>query len=200
MQTGFETEERIYTEEEYLAMEEQSQEKHEFYNGKMIAMPGGTATHNLIATNIATGLTIALEKSLQENFLVFNSDMKIHIARIASFVYPDAVVVCEKIELYRDRKDVIINPLLIVEVASPSTAAYDRGNKFRYYKSLPSFKEYVIIEQETPYVLASFKTAENTWTDTEATDLNQSIHLQSINCSIDLKRIYKHVQFDMEIQ
>ncbi len=194
MQTTFETEEKIYTAEEYLAMEEHSPEKHEFYNGKIIPMPGGTATHNLIGANVVTAINIALDQQAAD-FLVFNSDMKIHISRLGSFVYPDAVVVCERIELYRGRKDVIINPLLIVEVASPSIATYDRGNKFRHYKSLPSFKEYVIVEQEMPYVFASFKTAENTWIDTEITALDQYIRLQSINCSIDLKRIYKHVQF-----
>jgi Uma2 family endonuclease len=194
MQTTFETEEKIYTEAEYLAMEEQSEEKHEFYNGKITTMPGATFMHNLIGANVVTAINNALDKQ-SKNFLVFNSDMKIHIPRLESFVYPDAVVVCEKVELYRGRKDVIINPLLIVEVASPSTATYDRGSKFRHYKSLASFKEYVIIEQEIPYVLASFKSAENTWVDTEVTALDQSIYLHSINCSIELKRIYKHVQF-----
>lgn len=100
MQTTFETKEKIYTIKEYLAMEEHSQEKHEFYNGIIIRMPGATFTHNLIATNIATGLTIALEKAHQENFLVCNSDTKIHISSIQSFVYPDAVIVCEIPEFY----------------------------------------------------------------------------------------------------
>ena len=197
MQTIFETEERIYTAEEYLVMEEHSLEKHEFYHGKIITMPGATFTHNLIATNTATGLTIALEKANQENFLVCNSDTKIHISSIQSFVYPDAVIVCEIPEFYEGRKDVIVNPLLIVEVASPSTARHDRTKKFWYYQSLPSFKEYVIIEQDFPFVKAFCKTAAHTWMDTDAHQLESSVYLKSINCSIELKRIYKGVKFPL---
>lgn len=192
MQTTFETREKIYTIEEYLEMEEHSKEKHEFYNGKISLMPGGTFTHNQVAANVSFALIEAL---YEEDYIVCNSDMKIHIPRIQTVVYPDAVVVFQKPELYNGRADVIMNPLLVVEVASPSTSRYDRIGKFEHYKSLSSFKEYVIVEQNSPWVLASYKTADKTWIDTEAEGLDQSIQLQSINCSIALKKIYRLVKF-----
>ncbi len=105
---------------------------------------------------------IALENASRE-FFVLTSDTKIHIARFKSFVYPDAVVVCNEIELYPGSTTVITNPLLIVEVLSPSTENYDRQGKFHEYKQIPSFKEYVLVEQRTPFVVSSFKTAERTW-------------------------------------
>ena len=118
-----------YSIEEYLYMEDRSVEKHEFYNGRIIKMPGAKPVHNLIATNIATQLNVELEKKTATYF-VLNSDTKIHIPRLNSFVYPDAVVVCETIELYPGSETVITNPLLIVEVLSPSTEGYDLKEKF----------------------------------------------------------------------
>lgn len=192
--TAAATQEKLYTIEEYLEMEERSMEKHEYYNGKIKLMAGGTGPHNLITGNSITVLNNATEE-LNKTYLIYSSDMKIFIPRIETFVYPDAVVVCEKPEYYQGNNKIITNPLLVVEVISPSTAKYDRGLKYLHYKSLPSFKEYVIVEQDFPWVMASFKTAENTWNDLEATALNQSIFLRSLNCSIDLKRIYRNVEF-----
>lgn len=184
-----------YTVAEYLAMEERSVEKHEFYNGKIIKMPGAKPVHNLIAANLIIQLGIELEKK-KTNYLVLTSDTKIHIARLNTFVYPDAVVICEKIELYPGSEMVITNPLLIVEVLSPSTEDYDRHGKFFDYKQIPSFKEYVLVEQDMPLVTASYKIADRTWQDNIAEGINSSIHLQSIDCIISLSKIYKGIQFD----
>ena len=185
---------RTYTVEKYLSMEERSSVKHHFLNGEIIPIPGARPLHNLIAANIITQLNIELEKKSKEYF-VLTSDTKIHIPRFNHFIYPDAVVICEHIELYPGSSTVIVNPLLIVEVLSPSTNVYDRGEKFYDYKQIPSFKEYVLIEQKLPFVTSSFKTAERTWKDTEAEGLDSSIYLESIDCTIELKKIYKGVRF-----
>ena len=176
-------------------MEERSIEKHHFINGEVIAMPGGTYYHRLIATNFTTALNNAIEEK-QLNFQVLNSDMKVFIPRLISVVYPDAIVICSEPEFYKNRKDIILNPLLIVEVLSPSTAEYDQGTKFFDYKGIASFREYILVEQTVPFVTAIYKTSERTWTDTEADGLDTSVFLQSINCTIDLKRIYKGVKFE----
>ena len=183
---------KLYTENEYLAREESAKNKHEFYNGNIVKMPGASYIHNQISANMIAVLVTRLYDS---NHTVLSSDMKIHIPRLASFVYPDAVVICEKVELYEGRQDVILNPLLVVEVTSASTKKYDRLLKFSHYKTLPSFKEYVLIEQTQPWVVASYKTAERTWVDTEAFNVESSIYLQSVNCTIDLQRIYHGVNF-----
>ncbi len=194
METFVENISKTYSIAEYLAMEENSIEKHEFYNGKIIKMPGAKPVHNLIAANIITQLNYEIEKK-QVNYFVLTSDTKIHIARLKSFVYPDAVVVCEQIEMYPGSETVIINPLLVVEVLSPSTEEYDRKGKFFDYKQIPSFREYVLVEQNTAFVTASYKIADRTWQDTEADGFDASIHLQSIDCTISLSKIYKGIKF-----
>jgi len=186
--------EKNYTIKEYLSLEDASVEKHEFYNGKIIKMSGAKPYHNIIAANIIAALINALEKNEKEYF-VLTSDSKIYNPRLNSFLYPDAVVICENIELYPGSSTVITNPLLIVEVLSPSTEEHDRTGKFYDYKLIPSFKEYVLVWQTIPSVTASYKIADRTWQDTEAEGLDSSIYLQSINCSIDLKKVYRGIKF-----
>ncbi|MDQ2751414.1 MAG: Uma2 family endonuclease, partial [Bacteroidota bacterium] len=135
----------------------------------------------------------------EKHFFVLNSDMKIQIPQLESFVYPDAVVVFEKPLFYEGRTDVVLNPLLIVEVASRSTRKYDRTTKFEYYKTLPSFKEYVLIEQTKPWVIASYKIADRTWQDTEAFSPDGSVYLRSVDCNIELKKVYHGVPFDKAV-
>jgi Uma2 family endonuclease len=187
---------KIYSIEDYLLIESKSFEKNEFRNGKIVKMAGAKPSHNLIAANIIRHLGNALEDAAKEYF-VLTGDTKIYIPRFNYFVYPDAVVVCEEIELYKDASTVITNPLLIVEVLSPSTEEHDRQGKFAYYKQIPSFKEYLLVEQKMPYAISSFKTAERTWQDTEADGLNASIYLKSIDCTIDLRKIYKGLKFEL---
>jgi len=186
--------EKIFSIEEYLSMEDKAIEKHEFFNGKIIKMPGAKPAHNIIATNILSELVFATQQK-SKTYYVLNSDTKIYSPRFKSFLYPDAVLICEQIEMYPDSLTVITNPLLIVEVLSPSTEEYDRGDKFFAYKSIPSFKEYVLIAQSMPLVTASFKIGDRTWQDTEADGLEASIYLQSIDCTIDLKKIYRGIKF-----
>jgi len=186
---------KTYSVEDYLLIESKSFEKNEFRNGKILKMAGAKPAHNLIAANIIRHLGNALEDAPKE-YLVLTSDTKVYVPRFNYFLYPDAVVVCERIELYQNSSTVITNPLLIVEVLSPSTEEYDRQGKFAYYKQIPSFKEYLLVEQKMPYVMSSFKTAEHTWQDTEADGLSSSIYLKSIDCTIDLKKIYKGVKVE----
>ena len=194
MQTA--VKDKLYTVSEYLELEERAKNKHEYYNGIIRKMPGASFRHNQIAVNVMTALATAL---YNKNFIVLNSDMKIHIPQLESVIYPDAVVVFEKPEFYSGRTDVLTNPLLVVEVVSPSTEKYDRGRKFQHYKTLPSFKEYVLIEQLQPWVVASYKIAERTWQDTEANTLDGSVYLQSIDCTIQLQRVYHGVEFGKKI-
>jgi Uma2 family endonuclease len=193
MSAMVETVTRKYTAEEYLQMEATSAVKHHFIHGEIIPFSETTSIHNLVAVNISTELNIELRKK-EKDYFVLNSDSQIFIPKLKNFVYPDAVVVCEQIELYPSSTTIITNPLLIVEVLSPSTARYDRTDKFFDYKRIPSFKEYVLIEQNMPLVITSLKTAEHTWEDAEAEGLEASIYLNSIDCTIELKQIYRGVK------
>ncbi|MCP1380865.1 Uma2 family endonuclease [Runella salmonicolor] len=182
--------ETTYSIEEYFELEAQSLEKLEYFDGKITKMPGASYVHNRIATNVLTALNVAL---MNTYFEVSNSDTKIHIPTIESFVYPDAVVICEKPLFYQNRVDTILNPLLIVEVLLPSTEEYDRGEKFYLYRSLPSFKEYVVVHQKHALVSAYFRLNEKDWRTDDVFSLSETIHLQSINVTLKLSDIYRGI-------
>ncbi len=177
---------------EYFDLEAKSAEKLEFHNGKIIEMAGASYNHNVIVANIITILNNALD--LRAECTVLPSDMKIHIPRIRQFVYPDAVVICEEPIFYENRKDTILNPLLIVEVSSDSTEEYDRQGKFFKYRMIPSFKEYVLVSQEEYFISSFFHKDEKTWIEENVEDIEQSIHLPSLGIDIPLKKVYKGIK------
>lgn len=184
----------IYSVEEYFEIEALSNGKLEYRNGKIIDMPGAKPNHNLIAGWIITYLNILLmEKS--KKYYVLTSDTKIHIPKLNSFVYPDAVVICEKIELLEGRNDVIINPLLIVEVLSKSTASNDRKGKFFDYRSIPSFQEYILVEQDFAEVSSFYRKDKKLWEEDIATGLDDKLYLKSLDITIELNKIYQNVEF-----
>jgi Uma2 family endonuclease len=185
---------KLFSFEEYLKREEKAVSKHEYLNGIIRPMPGGTFRHNLIAAQVTAAL-ISLADELNQQLFVCNSDMKIYITSKNHGLYPDAVVVCEAPEYWNGRTDIILNPLLVVEVLSNSTEKYDRTDKFMEYKTLPSFKEYVLINQEKPYVESMYREEPTLWRETIVQNLDESIFLASIGGKIDLKKIYKNIDF-----
>lgn len=186
--------EKLYTLREYLDREERSVHKHEFHNGKIILMPGGKAKHSEIATNMSHAIKLVI-KPLPTKFRVYNSDLKIYIESADRTVYPDALVVCEEPQYWENREDLIVNPLLIVEVLSKSTRSYDKGKKFMLYETLPSFMEYVLIEQRKPLIEAWFRETPNKWDKIQQTDLDKSIFLRSLGVSVPLADIYENISF-----
>lgn len=189
--------EKLYTLREYLDRELRSVNKHEFHNGKIITMAGGKFKHNEIATNFVTSLKWAI-KPLPTKFRVINSDQKVYIKSVDKAVYPDALVVCEEPEYWEDREDLIVNPLLIVEVLSRSTREFDKSGKFMLYQTLPSFREYVLVEQNSPFVEAWFRTDEMTWNKKNQDTLSGSIALRSLGVSIALTDIYENIAFPIK--
>jgi Uma2 family endonuclease len=183
---------KLYSLEEYLHKEENAMSKSEFYNGQIIPMPGGQIKHNLIAGNIFAATKIAI-KNASTKFLALNSDQKIYIPNKEIVVYPDALVISEKPEYWNNRKDLITNPMLIVEVLSKSTRGYDRGEKFMHYRTLPSFKEYVLIEQDEKKVELWFRSKENTWEITTVEGIEAIIFLNSIGVSVSMSDIYENI-------
>jgi len=185
----------LYSEEEYFLQAEESVEKLEFYDGKITKMAGATTNHNLISSNIITLLNIELWQK-DESYFVLNSDQRIAIPKLNAYVYPDAVVVCETLKYYEDRKDTIVNPILVVEVVSNATAETDRTIKFEKYRTLASFKEYVLIEQTHPQILSRFRSEPNTWIENEVTNIEGEIILPSLDVQLSLKKVYRGVEFD----
>jgi len=139
-------EERHLSIEEYYLREEKALHKHEYHDGKVILMAGAKFKHNRLA-HLSAFLLESFIQNNSLNFTVNNSDTKIRIDKFNKIVYPDALVICEEPKFYENREDTITNPLLVVEVLSSSTSNHDRTTKFNMYRSLTSFKEYVLVYQ-----------------------------------------------------
>lgn len=180
-----------YSIEDYLALEAQAEERHEYEAGRIHAMSGGSINHSIIGGNIITALNNSLKDS---NCIALNGDARLWIDHAHSFVYPDAMVVCGEIQAAEEDPHAVVNPVLIVEVLSKSTVGYDRGDKFHKYCSLPSFQEYVLIDQRQPVVDVLFREEPGYWKMTTAIGLDQSISLGSLGFDIPLSAIYRNVQ------
>lgn len=182
-----------YTFAEYLAMEEQADYKSEYYQGEIFAMSGGTGNHSLIGVNVNAELRSAL---LDKDCSVFGSDFKIRIEASDTGVYPDGTVFCGPIDYVEDRKDIATNPIVVIEVLSNSTAAYDRSGKFSHYRRIPSLKEYVLIEQDRAQVDVFRRNENGLWLGFEGFEgLDKSVEFKSLGISIPSKMIYHRVQF-----
>jgi Uma2 family endonuclease len=182
------------TPQEYLAMERQNEYKSEYLNGQVFAMAGASRWHNLIITNVVRELSTQLKKQPCE---VYPSDMRVRIPRTGLYTYPDVTVVCGKPEFEDEHRDTLLNPMLIVEVLSPSTEAYDRGAKFGHYRKIESLQEYVLISQEKP-LIERFLRQEGTsfWVLSEAEGLHTAIDLSSISGRLELAEVYEKVKFE----
>ena len=185
---------KLYTLGEYLIREEKSQERYEYFDGEIKRIPMARGPHNEICMNIAWALKNAF-KTHEKTYRLFNSNQNIYLPKLNFGLYPDAVVVCEEPQYHDANQLLLLNPLLIVEVLSRSTGKYDRGDKFREYTTAPSFKEYILIEQDFCYVESRFQEERHLWRDTIVENVEASIELKSIGRSIALSDIYEHIVF-----
>lgn len=184
---------KTFTIEEYLELEERSLTKHEYHNGKILEMAGGTTTHNQLTMTVGAEILIAI-RNQEKIFQLYSSDMKIWIENLLRFVYPDAVTVADQPMYYNNRRDIITNPLLIVEVSSTGTDTYDRNGKFDLYRTLPSFQEYLIVSQEMQHVSRYFREAPDLWRTADYFKLDEMIPLQSMGVEIPMFGIYRGVE------
>jgi Uma2 family endonuclease len=176
---------------EYLEMERAAIEKHEYYKGEIFAMSGARVKHNRIQMNFL-GATHGFLRG--KDCEVFGSDLRIHIPSNSLFTYPDAVIICNGLELLDEEFDTVLNPKVIVEVLSKSTQSYDRGDKFNLYRAIPSLKEYIMISSETIGLEHYIKQENNTWLLKEYSQLSDSLLIQSIDFSILLSELYAGVE------
>jgi Uma2 family endonuclease len=186
-------EKQTWTVEQYLEMERASEEKHEYLNGEIYLMAGGTGNHNAINMNTGGSLVTQLRKT---PCITYSSDQRVHITATGLYTYPDITVVCDP-PLWRDnRRDTLLNPTLIVEVLSPSTENYDRTKKFRHYRTLASLKEYVLISQDEPRIERYLRQPNDEWLFTEIIGLDMVLELPSIQCSLALTDVYDKINFE----
>lgn len=179
--------------DEYLKIERESNTKYEYHNGAIYAMAGGTLNHGLICGNIFGEVRNALREE-ESNCRVMNSEIKVHIQTKNCFVYPDAMIVCGEIEKSKTEPNSIINPKVVVEVLSKSTANYDRGDKFYLYRELESLEEYILIEQDKSQI-DIYKREGNLWKITRISGIEQNLEISTLQISVELQEIYRDVEF-----
>ena len=184
---------RLYTLAQYLRREERSEELHEYINGIITKLPMALGPHNEITMNVAAALKNAI-KSLTQKYRIFGAQQLIYMPKKNISRYPDVLAVFEAPLYYDSNEQLLINPILIVEVLSKSTRNYDRNGKFDEYKTLDSFKEYLLIDQKKCHIERRFREEPDLWRDSYFTEINQSIHLKSLDCSIDLSDIYENIE------
>ena len=184
------------TPEEYIAFErkflpDSETIRHEYVNGELIAMSGASREHNLITINVSTALYTRLRGSRCETYA---NDMRVSTPTTTSYFYPDVVVVCEEPRFEDDVFDTLLNPILLVEVLSPSTKAYDRGEKFAHYRQLPSLQEYVLVAQDK-VIVEYYRRQERQWIFTDFEKHDEILPLSSLHCELPLQDIYERVTF-----
>jgi Uma2 family endonuclease len=186
------TESKLYTAEEYFALEVESDTRSEFRNGEIVLMTGGTPTHNKIISAFNALLWFALRG---KPYSIFMTDQRLWIPERNLYTYPDAMVIDEPLQLQPGRKDTVTNPILIAEILSDSTKAYDRDEKFEAYRTIATFQEYLLIDQYKPHVEHYVKRDVNKWLFTEYNGQDARIVLSSVSVEITLADLYENIEF-----
>ena len=187
------TEQRYFTEEQYLALEVTAEYKSEYLDGEIIPMTGGSTNHNRIAGNVYIALNFSLP---EQEYDVFIGDVRLWIPKVRLYTYPDVMVIFGQPEYHNNRTDTITNPQVIVEVLSKSTKNYDRADKFTFYKTLPSFREYILIDQTKIKVEQYSKTENKRWLYCEYDEEDTALVFNSFQVEVPLSAIYKKVNFE----
>lgn len=188
------TKQRYYTPEEYLEREEAAEYKSEYIDGQIIPMAGGSINHNQIALNFSTELNFAFKR---QSYRVYMGDVRLWLPQQRIYTYPDVMVVAGEPEYFNNRTDTITNPQLIAEVLSPSTKSYDRQSKFEAYRTIPTFQEYLLIDQTQMRIEQFSKTGKKRWQFYEYDEEDEAITLATVPFQISLSDLYNKVKFEL---
>ena len=185
--------------EEYITLERKAiptydTVRSEYVRGKIIAMSGASRAHNIISFNISGELRNRLKGSGCE---AYANEMRVSTPSTSSYFYPDIVVVCDEPRFEDDVFDTLLNPIVLVEVLSPSTEAYDRGEKLSHYQQLESLKEYILVSQDRVSV-ERYLRKQDEWGYTSFRELDDVLPIDSIQCELPLQEIYESVTFPKE--
>ncbi|CCI08151.1 Uma2 family endonuclease [Microcystis aeruginosa CS-1036] len=188
------TETKYYTPEEYLALEETSEDKNEYRQGEIIPMVGATTNHNQIAGNFYRRFPLTINN---QDYYTYMETVRLWLSDYSIYTYPDVMVIKGQPLYQGNSQSNVINPLIIVEVLSNSTQAYDRGDKFKFYRSLPTFQEYILIEQSSYSVERYYKQKDDQWLIDFVMGENAVLQLVSVDWQISLQDLYQRVNFDL---
>lgn len=178
---------------EYLAYLDSIDGKAEFYEGVIYDMAGSSIQHVRLTTNTIVGLSNRLEGSPCE---VFGTDLKTEVEFLKAYAIPDVTVVCGEPETSQLREDIVKNPVLIVEVLSPSSERFDRGKKFDLYKRIPTFREYLLVHQEMARVEDFYRNSNGAWEYQSYSEMDDVVELRSLGITLTMHEIYKRVAFE----
>ena len=181
------------TPEEYLAAERAAETKSEYIDGEVRAMPLVSRWHSLITMNIAGILHPQFKGQPCEGYI---SMMRTHLPKANAYVYPDVIVACGEPRFEDDQEDNLLTPTVVFEVLSPSTAAFDKGEKFDLYRALDSLQEYLLVAQDRCHIIHYVRQGDNTWLLSETRDMNARLDLPSIGCTLPVAEVYDNVTFD----
>ncbi|MFP4307175.1 MAG: Uma2 family endonuclease [Desulfococcaceae bacterium] len=180
---------------EYLEFERTSETKHEYFDGEVFAMAGAKPNHNLINANLISELRNRMVAD-ESTCRVYPSDQRIKIEAIEKYTYPDISIACENIEFEDDSIPSLLNPVVIIEILSESTEAYDRGKKFTHYRLIPSLREYLLVSQDHCQVETYMRSEVGRWIYSSSESLENKIKIESIDCDLSLSEIYRWIEFE----
>jgi len=180
---------------EYLRRERLSEFRSEYFAGEMFAMAGGSFRQSLIKLNVGAEFRSALKG---KTFIACDSDLRIKVSASGLYTYPDASVICEPVEFEDEQRDTVLNPVLLVEVLSPSTEAYDRGKKFEHYRRISSLRDYLLVSQDAPHIEHFHRNENQTWTLTDINGMDAKVDIASLGISVQLREVYDKVDFTSE--
>ena len=184
---------RYVTPEEYLERERRAETKSEYFDGQVFALAGASANHNRIVVNLIALLRLQLRNKPCEPFA---SDMRVKVEATGLYTYPDVVVVCGEPQFEDEHRDTLLNPVVIIEVLSPSTEAYDRGKKFAHYRRIPSLQEYLLVAQDGMRVERFQRQEKDRWILTEYAQPEEVVVLDAIGCTLRVEEIYERVEWE----
>ena len=186
------TKSQYYTVEDYLLQEETAEEKSEYCNGEIFTMAGSTPNHNRICLNVSSELNFKLRKTAYQ---VYMADIKLWIPQRNNFKYPDVMIIEGNPQYYENRKDIILNPIVIIEVLSDSTKDCDRGDKFQQYRTLESLQHYILISQDDIHIEYFKKVAKYEWLLADINQLDSHLKLTQPDIILNVNDIYERVDF-----
>jgi len=183
------------TPEEYLARERAAEYKSEYYNGEIFAFAGASLEHNTIVINLVLKLAPQLRK---RNCEIYSNDMRVKVNATGLYTYPDVVVVCGKPQLEDDERDILLNPIVIVEVLSPSTESYDRGTKFEHYRTIDTLSDYLLVAQDKIHIEHYVRQSDRSWLFSEYKSAEEKIQIASIGCELSVAEVYEKVECESQ--
>ncbi len=183
---------KYYSEKDYLDFERSAQERHEYYRGEIFPMSGASFEHNVIEDNLRLVIGNHLKgKSCRS----FGSNLRIHIPINSLYTYPDILIICDQPKFQDQHFDTVLNPMVLIEILSPSTANYDRGAKFDLYREIESLKEYILVDSTSYHCVHYSRNIDNTWVLSEMKNVNEYLPIISVDLKIALSEVYAGVFF-----